>query len=511
MTIGLAHQEIITFDTRFYLFAKEMWLHGISWFPTTYSKPYPDYPVTSTLLIYLSATLFGGLNKLTAVLPSAMAASLTVVTTYQIGALRDKRYGVAAALLLFLTMMFVKSARGIALDMYPTLITAACFYLIDSAALLNKPKRVWWIYPLLALGFAFRGPIGLVIPQSVISIYYLLNKDIKRFLLTGILAVGVLILCMSLLLLMAYQAGGYDFVQQVIHMEVAGRLNSSYQPLYFYFTTGMSNYALTYPLAVLSVIGIVAYRKESAVFSYLLKLTGWALIILIGMTVPGDKKIRYILPAVPAFCLLVAYIYSFPRGRYLRWLQTAMFVLWLLLPVILAMGVGALSYYQKQHDLNFGLSFVNIFSYLTMLQTLNLLIFVVLHKKQMLRQLSVLGIAALSLVICMIQVVEPIELYIDRTHDFVVQVETERLAKKAKLVFYKQRPDALPIKYVMDMPIEDTPIFIDDEKTLLQQKHVFVLINANDFNQLLPRLPKRMRVIKAGRMAHQDMVVFELN
>ncbi|HLB57816.1 MAG TPA: hypothetical protein VJL60_03275, partial [Gammaproteobacteria bacterium] len=49
-TIGLSHQEVITFEARFYLFALEMWRHGLSFFPTTYEQPYPDYPVTSTAL-----------------------------------------------------------------------------------------------------------------------------------------------------------------------------------------------------------------------------------------------------------------------------------------------------------------------------------------------------------------------------------------------------------------------------------------------------------------------------
>jgi len=78
-TWGVNSQEIISFDSRFYLFALEMWRHGISWFPTTYLEPYPDYTVASTVLIYGAASLFGGLTKFTAVLPSAIAAAITVV------------------------------------------------------------------------------------------------------------------------------------------------------------------------------------------------------------------------------------------------------------------------------------------------------------------------------------------------------------------------------------------------------------------------------------------------
>src|ERR1700733_6241239 len=59
---GLRQQEIIGFDSRFYLFAQEMLRNGMSWFPTTYHQPYPDYTGASTWLICVSANLFGGLN-----------------------------------------------------------------------------------------------------------------------------------------------------------------------------------------------------------------------------------------------------------------------------------------------------------------------------------------------------------------------------------------------------------------------------------------------------------------
>ena len=56
-TWNVSTQEVIGFESRFYLFALEMWRHGLSWFPTTYHKPYPDYPVTSTILPTITARL----------------------------------------------------------------------------------------------------------------------------------------------------------------------------------------------------------------------------------------------------------------------------------------------------------------------------------------------------------------------------------------------------------------------------------------------------------------------
>src|SRR3990167_7901559 len=101
-------QEIIGFDSRFYLFALEMWRHGPNWFPTTYHKAYADYPVTSTFLIYIAAHLIGHLNKLTAVLPTAFAVSAMLSITYLIGALHEKRLGWYAVFLSLMTFTLLK-------------------------------------------------------------------------------------------------------------------------------------------------------------------------------------------------------------------------------------------------------------------------------------------------------------------------------------------------------------------------------------------------------------------
>ena len=175
-TIGLSHQEVVRFESRFYLFAMEMWRHGPSWFPTTYQEPYPDYPATGTLLIYLFSKLFGSMNKLTAVLPSAIASAVVLTTTYLIGALHSRRWGFFAVCFLMFTVAFMTESRTISLDNYTTAITTLCFYLAYSASLSKKSPSIVLMAILLIVGFAFRGPIGLVTPAGVLCVFYLLEN-----------------------------------------------------------------------------------------------------------------------------------------------------------------------------------------------------------------------------------------------------------------------------------------------------------------------------------------------
>jgi 4-amino-4-deoxy-L-arabinose transferase-like glycosyltransferase len=513
-TIGLSGQEIISFDSRVYLFAQEMWRHGISWFPTTYGEPYPDYPVASTVLIYGAASLFGGLNKLTAIFPSAVAAALTVVVTHKIGRLHDKKLGTYAVFSLLTTLAFFKSARAIALDTYPTLFTAACFYLVHSAHVKAAPGRVKWIYLLFVAGFVFRGPIGLVIPTGVVCTYYLLDGNYRKFLVTGLLATVLLLLCCAALMMIANHAGGPAFMQDVWRMEVMGRMGNQFLPLYFYFADSFVSYAITFPFAFAVMLGVIySYFKPSLRSSdtkFLLKLSGWALIILLGMSVPGDKKVRYVLPMAPALALLCGYLWSAqPAQRYFRVLHYAIIYLYLFLPILLCTATIFVWRAAVLHGLPSSLPFLPMIVFFALLQAANLF-FYLTDTAALWRRLSwVIFCGSFCFIVANLFLVEPIELYVDRTRDFVHSVERLRLQKHAKLVFYREQPDGLPIKYLVNMTVEEMPVFVASESELprIHEPAIFIT-SAEYFDQLPKAQRKKIHIIAAGRIGHVDVIVF---
>lgn len=171
-TIGLS-PEFTGFDCRFAVFAQEMLRNGPTFFPTTYGQPYPDYPGTSTFIIYLFSLLFGKVTPFTLTLPSAIVSSLILVFIYKIGAIQSRRWGLFAVLITLFTQEFISISRSSSTDIYTTLATVLCFYLAYSADLYNKQKRLWLIPFILIISFCFRGPIGLVIPASVICVTFL--------------------------------------------------------------------------------------------------------------------------------------------------------------------------------------------------------------------------------------------------------------------------------------------------------------------------------------------------
>lgn len=504
-TWGLSSQEIIGFDSRFYLFAQEMWLYGLSWFPTTYHSPYPDYPATSTIVIYFFATLMGHLNKLVAVLPTAILAAITVTLTYMIGSLQHKRWGLCAVFFMLLTGAFIKNARAISLDMYSTVITASCFYLIYSADKIGRPRRAIWIYPLLLLGFVFRGPIGLVIPTGVVCTYYLLNKKIKYFFLHGILALLLLCACTALLLALAYHVGGEAFMQNVLRMEILGRMDNHFLPRFFYFTNSFGNYALAYPVAwlVLIVAAYYAYttRDKSPDTILLLSLFGWMMIILLGMSIPEDKKVRYILPMLPAVALIAAYPFVAPSAQYyFTMLRKMMVRLFFVFPFILLIAMIALKLYSHQHPFHPDMDYKHIYIVFAALQGFNLILyFMRMHE----RELITLCVAALSFLFINATVLEPIEIDNNRARAFVMSIDAHRIRDQARLVFYKERPDGLPIKYLINRASSDQPIFIDSEAELSSFKATPTYFITSATNEALP-----FHQIAKNSLGHVPVVVF---
>ncbi len=499
-TLGIKNQEIIGFESRFYLFAQEMWRHGPTLFPTTYGVAYPDYPVTSTLLIYLTAQLAGALNKLVAVLPSAIAAAGTLTLTYLVGSLQTRRWGWYATGFLLFTLAFITEARTISLDMYVTFVTTACFYFVYSRELHHKTPPFVIIALLLICGFAIRGPIGLIIPTGVMCVYYLLEKNIKRFFQIGLLAALLLMLCAAFMLLLANHIGGQQFMKYVVQMEVLGRMQENKTPArYFYFVESLGAYAVTYPLAILVLLGVglqLIKNKLPQQIKFLRVLFGWVLIIMIGLSLPGDKKIRYILPIAPALALISSYIFmTTSEAKYFRWLKNSFYYLCCLLPLI---GIGVLSvlFYQKI-ELNY---FVLLIS-LIVLQIGMLMV----H-----RQGLIFGFAVLSFILCYIFMAEKINLNSNRTANFVKNTENLRETQHAKLVFYKEGMDGLAIKYLVNMSKEERPLFITSLDQVSNQT-VFIITSEENYNALPKELQSSIKIISAGKLGHDRVVVFMFN
>lgn len=511
-TFGLSHHEFIQFESRFAVFAQEMLNAGISFFPTTYGAPYPDYPAAYTILVYLFALPLHKVTALSAILPTAIAASMTILFIYLIGCLHARLLGIYAVLFAFFTFDFLAFARTITLDQFVCTVTAACFYQIYAADFLNKKPN--WLLIILCwlIGFAIRGPIGLIIPASVVAGYYLMEKNRCSLAITLASAAVLLTFCICLLLGAAWWQGGAAFVHEVIRMQAVGRVSAANAtPFYYYFTYTFIDYALAFPIAI---ILLIVYRQQiwrentNPHFRLLKLLAVWLFIILIGMSIPSDAKMRYILPITPAISLMAGHLLYWQHdNRALNYLKAALRYACIALP-FLSLFLITVAYLSSAHlNMTLEIAYGWIYAALIVIGVLT-----VFYQKKLAGQQAYLPgaymLGALTFIVLYGLAVQPLIVQFNRARPFVEKVESLRQPAQA-LVFYQIGPDGEDIKYRVAAARLDKPLFIQQPAELLNfSGSALFIAKAENFSQLDTAIKNHFKIVFAGRLGHQECVVF---
>ena len=482
---GNWHQAIIGFDSRFVVFAQEMLRHGPSFFPTTYGQPYADYLATSTLMTWLLSLPLGQVNSFTAWLPTSIASALIVMLVYRLTAPYSQRWGLLSVALLLLSSTFISETRAVSLDQMLAAVALAVFYLGYAHDHFGAAKRLHWVYLLLIVGFAIRGPIGLVIPTGVLCSYFLLNRQWRRLFSFGLLALALLGACVGLLLLLAKLSGGEAFMQDVIRMQFLGRMDGSEgsSGALYYFTSSLGNYALAYPLAllVLLAIAIGGRRAPDPALQLVLYCAAAGLLVMLGLSIPQAKKARYVLPMLPMAAIIAAYPFQVAHGRLYGWLRGLMLSLWTVLPALLIAGlwVARRRYPELAH----------IGGVLGVLAALQVLALVAVFQAR-LRTLVPALTAVLALWTTYIVVVEPVERSLYDTRTFSLQVQAQVRQQPAPIVLHALGKDAKAIKFMVNLDYDQVPVFTQQAADLATlQGPAWLVMSQDDFEGLQdPRL-----------------------
>ena len=475
---GNWHQAIIGFDSRFVLFAQEMLRHGPGFFPTTYGQPYADYLATSTLLTWLLSLPLGQVTSLTAWLPTAMASAVIVTLVYRLTAAHSQRWGLLSIAILLLSSTFISETRSVSLDQMLAAITLAVFYLGYAHDHWGAGKRLHWLYLLLILGFAIRGPIGLVIPTGVLCSYYLVNRQWRPLFSFGSLALALLVACVGLLLLMAKLSGGESFMQDVIRMQFLGRMDGSEgsSGVLYYFTSSLGNYAMAYPMALLVLLAVAAggRRAPSPALQLVLYCAAAGLLVMLGLSIPQAKKARYVLPMLPMAAIIAAYPFHVTQGRLFAGLRGLMLVIWTALPALLIAALVVARHHYPQPLSQLGL----VFGVLGALQLVALLA----ACRKRLRPLAPALVAVVAVWATYIGVVEPLQRTLYDTRTFTLQVHDQVLQQRAPVVLHGLGKDAKAIKYMVNLDCDQVPLFTQQPADLTPlQGPAWLVMSEADF------------------------------
>lgn len=314
-------RELLRLECRFLVFVRELAAGGqIGLFPTLYGEPYADYPSTFVVIAHALSKLFGSISTFALTLPVSLSVATAVAITYLTGAEHSKRLGLVAGLLLLCTYGFINGGRSISMDAFVCL-GAACSFRFSQLSCLRP--GVWsalhFIFGLcaVAFAFAFRGPLGAVVASAAFIAWPLGGFQWRRTILAACACGAVFAALLAGLLGLAFLQGGQELYSAALHSQVGGRLSGSGKPVWLYFTNGLAEFAIAFPLALLALFLArkTVWRKgrgpEIDLFG---RFMLWGLLVVIGLTVPSTRHLRYILPAMPAFALAAACLWAWPEA-----------------------------------------------------------------------------------------------------------------------------------------------------------------------------------------------------
>jgi 4-amino-4-deoxy-L-arabinose transferase-like glycosyltransferase len=172
--------------------AREMLQRGEWLTPTLYGKPQFEKPIFFYWLIEISYRIFG-INEFAARFPCALFGFLGLAGIYLLGRLLfNNRTGIFSAVILATSLEYLMLSIGCVTDivLFTFMLFGVLFFFY------GQIRRKYYFYLLSSAAFAFatltKGPIGLLLPAFIITLYLILTKDFAIF-KNGLLLIGALI------------------------------------------------------------------------------------------------------------------------------------------------------------------------------------------------------------------------------------------------------------------------------------------------------------------------------
>jgi 4-amino-4-deoxy-L-arabinose transferase-like glycosyltransferase len=298
-------------EPRYAQVAQEMRATGDWTLPHLNSEIYAEKPPLFFWLIAFFSFFTGGVNEISARLPSALAALGCIMLTFFIGKrLFDQKAGFFAALVLLTSSQFFWLGRRSNIDMTLSLfvILSLTFFYLGLQG--EKKSRLFSLIPyvFMGLGVLAKGPVGFLLPFLTIVFYLLITKNrhlFKRLEITwGLVIFGLII---AAWLVPACIKGGEAYTHQILFKQNIQRFANAWnhqQPFYYYLFTFPSGFTIwTFLLPGALLWGFSQVQKAQRPKFYF--PVCWFLTIFIFFSLSTSKRELYLLPLFPAAAIVV--------------------------------------------------------------------------------------------------------------------------------------------------------------------------------------------------------------
>ncbi|MDY7095131.1 MAG: glycosyltransferase family 39 protein [Acidobacteriota bacterium] len=350
---GLGSRDLWNPDEpRYAEVAREMVASGEFLVPHLNGEIYAQKPPLLFWAIAASGAVLGEIGPAAARLPSALAATATLLLVFELGILL---FGLRAAWLavavLATAARILWQGRVGQIDMLlVSLVTLAMTCWVRGyLATEDRQRYRWYLGFFAAAGFATlaKGPVGLLPPLLSIVAFLLFTgqRQALRQLRVGrglLLWLAVVVAWLGPALL----AGGGEYAQQILFKQNVTRYVEPWhhhRPWYYYLTALLHDFfpwSLLLPSAL--VVGWRRFTGERRRW-YLFALC-WMVVTLVFFSLSPGKRTVYILTMYPAMALLVAaWVDSIAAGESRqRWLTWPLGLLTALLAAVTVLAPGQL-------------------------------------------------------------------------------------------------------------------------------------------------------------------------
>ena len=346
-------------EPRYAQVAREMLLRGDLITPTLGGHTWFEKPALLYWMMIAAFKAFG-VSEWSARLGPALSGLLTIAAVWCVGREIERTsstdgisgFGFWSALAAATSFGVIVFSRGTSFDIVITMTTtwALSLFLLHEVTRVPRSKTIFLFgfYALVGLSLLAKGLVGIVIPFGVVTLYYLLRRELppRRVWLSLIWGVPVALAVSSIWYGPVIYRHGWQFIDQFfIQHHFARYVSNKYhhaQPVYFYLLILVP---LTLPWSAFLFDGIAAIRdwnlqdfdslSKTRVFSL-----AWLLLPILFFSFSGSKLPGYILPVLPAASLIVG-------ERLARLVSTSTRRNWPLQAtgiICLILGVGALVY-----------------------------------------------------------------------------------------------------------------------------------------------------------------------